>query len=454
MNPALPSRLSILSKYALTIAILPMPLVAMEVFRIAGKSIVLPHLAWIPAILLGIFLHLTNQNCSLQHFRRFRHLHQHDMCFIAFAGWALGSSMVEDLMNPGFNPGLKPYTQFGYLLFMFIGYKALESIFRANASGQNNTLVPACRLLVTAGSITALLALTQYAAYHLNGRVIDLFRGANIYAHYIPNSLSSPISSGVGRALSFPASSFSFRSFASFPEPTFMAHFLTLSLLLINLAKVGRAAGFLMLLHLGGLIVSLSRTGWAATTLALAVYIALNLAASSDFSRKKDSTKPGTLLFLALIPGLLICGTYMINRSRLTSLDDLSVHHRLATLQTSLRALAHRPTAGHGLGSSDTVTARYMSDGHGIGYRHGGMNSIYPQILTETGAGGFIFFTLFFLLLCNHCRGNPPLLSAIVATAIYWMGHSAINWTFIWLIIALASAFPTLTSLDTSESGN
>lgn len=424
------------------IAVASTPFVSLEVFRLVGKSVTLPYLCWLPAVVWGWGLIAAG--------RRPLRFSMVDKTLWAWLSFSLVGALIRWHGFPFDSFGLKTFTQAGYMIFCWTGMKGFE-VFIAEDRDDRLRFVSSCFAL-TALAVT-LHGAIQIAAWHGFGTVLDFGRNANVFANQ--RGLLSIWAGGLFRACSF------------FPEPVFMAAFLSCALCFKIkaagpfLSRLGKCASALIAV---GMAITLSRTAFLA--LAAAGMAAMAALAAARFEQQRGILLVLVVVFLAFSSFAL----FFFPETFDAPLDgDISVVWRAVEARDALSTAARFPWLGLGLGNYDTLGSRYSFMGPFSRYVKPFTSSLYTKVLLETGLIGSFFFGIFCISLiqsawqfdkgykapnlvntllprddatCQRCDLHADISTcfgktgAMAATLIMWCGHSAFNMTFLWIFFA------------------
>jgi hypothetical protein len=143
-------------------------------------------------------------------------------------------------------------------------------------------------------------------------------------------------------------------------------------------------AGGAVVLGTMGVLLSLSRSGWACLTLALAVVLALAV------WRRRLNPTAALLIAAGMIVVVFSLNLLMDNPIglRLTSGDQGSAASRLPLAQTALEIIRDHPWVGAGLNSYRRMLPLYSASGSTV------VHNVYLLIATETGVLGLAAFLL------------------------------------------------------------
>ncbi len=151
-------------------------------------------------------------------------------------------------------------------------------------------------------------------------------------------------------------------------------------------------AGGAVLLGAVGVLLSLSRSGWASLALALTVVMALAV------WRKR--MHPGTALLIASGMALALFGLNLLMDNliglRLTSGDQGSAASRLPLAQTALKVIGDHPWLGAGLNNYRHMLPLYNASGSTV------VHNVYLLIAAETGVLGLAAFLLLLAVMLRH----------------------------------------------------
>lgn len=151
-------------------------------------------------------------------------------------------------------------------------------------------------------------------------------------------------------------------------------------------------AGGVVLLGTTGVLLSLSRSGWACLALALTVVMALAV--------WQQRLLPGTALLVVSGTMLAVCGLNLLMDNpiglRLTSGDQGSAASRVTLAQTALEVVGDRPWLGVGLNNYRRMLPLYGATGSIV------VHNVYLLIVAETGVLGLAAFLLLLLVVLRH----------------------------------------------------
>lgn len=428
------------------LAVVSTPFVSLEVFRVAGKSVTLPYLCWLPAVIWG-GIEVAKGKFPF----RFGLL---DRALWAWLAFGLAGAVFRWHLSPFDAFGIKTFTQAGYVIFCWVCMKCFVAFISEDFDRRMRFTVNSFLLTAAAVSIHGIV---QIAAYHGFGIEFDFGRTANIYANQ--RGLLSVWAGGVFRACSF------------FPEPVFMATFLTCVLgFKLDVSKRSQAgtAALLTAAVALGMVLTLSRTAFAAIFAAVSIGFLLRF--GNLLGRRSPSpprSRPGCLtssaemqascarsvsvalpILAAVFLSVAAIGLFVgENFEALSPGGDVSVVWRAVEVRDSMVTASRFPLFGLGFGNYDVLGSRHSFMGTFSRFEKPFTSSLYTRVLMEGGLFGFALFGLFcmacFLEALRFDAFNSNRISwfgtagASAASLIMWCGHAAFNMTFWWIFLAI-----------------
>ena len=401
-----------------------LPLMDLEVFRIAGRSIVLPYVA---VGGLGLIV--------LRHAGLLRDFLYRDRAVPFLLGWFLCAGLTSVLAVLRWPiPGLPGATaaQLASLGLMVAHYVIFGAALRGLTTDGLSTAV---RMFVVTAVAASLLTYYQVASVVFDLPYVDLLRTSNLYHH-----IDTLNWHGGGSWIAAP------RAYGAAPEPTFWAGFLTVSLAF----ALGQVSGAVRS-WVAPVLIAAAIVCTFARSVVPALGVLLACAALTLVDRRVVYVLGPGVVFLAF--GATIWPA-LVSDASLTMLSDHSAIERLSSTVTGLRIVADYPFWGIGVGSVPFMVDRYLYviEGRaGIGFLH--LYSFLAHVLATTGLVGALLFGAFMV---ETARGLAPVVAgarpplrrdamsvffAFVCLTIYWVGTAAFNLSFLWFSLAMASAF-------------
>jgi O-antigen ligase len=414
----------------LVVAVVSLPFTDLEVFRIAGKSIVLPYLT---AFLLLIPL-LPRLRSAFVHL-------QQDVALPWLLAWFLAACLSTASIFFWYQRAEifdRNATQLLNLLMMIVQYALFLCAIRATRPER----VPwIATTLVWAAAAAGAYSLYQVAAVYLGLPAPDVLRTSNLY-HRL-NTLSP---TGAGGWAGMP------RAFGVAPEPSFWGAYLVFTAAFV-LGRLRTKAGLgdlgALLLVSAAILVTFSRGAWLTFMAVVALW---------GLSRMTPRLAPAVLGLILVFLGASMW-PLMAGDQSFSGLADLSAVGRLASQQTAWRIFFDHPVFGIGLGSAEFFVQRYnivFPSVSTFGLEH--IYNFYLLVLVSTGLLGFALFLGFLLTLVRRLdiafrteAGGGELRQLRVAVALayasclgLWLNTPAYNFTFVWFTLALVSALPAM----------
>lgn len=385
--------------------IITMPFAAMEVFKIAEKSIVLPYIAWGTTIFVGL---LKIYKSGLPR-TKWSDLLMGAMFVALILGLYAKRMPFDTVLHKSFTQGI-------YLIFMYTGFKCLETLLKQKKIRRSWKFL--ARAYVIAAAVMTLWGICQVVAWEAFRIPIDFFRTANTY--HLHQAVEPSNWTGI-----------SVRAFGTFPEPLNYGCFLVIALVLVLSKDVlertmRRATSALLGI---GILLSFSRTAFFCVLTAFLVRIIIR-------------DKKGGKVHLRFLVGFLcvLLAFWMITNPRNGKWDN-SIKGRVSEIERTIKVLKERPWFGLGLGRFDTLSARFGTEGHFSRARIPATTSVFTKIFMEGGLAGGCFLGLFLYFLAKEsAEGGPEFPALVVVVALYWMGSAGWNMTFVWIGLALASS--------------
>lgn len=460
-----------------TLILYTLPLVGLEIFKIAGKSITLPILLTLPLFFNILVLPFISGRTQELKFIRPSIF---SVFFILFIITGIFSAQYNAFTDYSLFLTTKNISQTGYAFLALICF----FVFRARIMEQGRvSLHKYIRAFVFTAGLHSVYAIVQVLGAHLFHHVIDLFRTANIYSHFRPDSVSRGWN-GL------------FRISGTFPEPVMASAFTLFAIFLINPITFKNTPKWLIsllkgLLYTAGFI-TCSRTFFIILLTGHTLFHVISFISKSAYSVNKIIKLKTTIILvitIALFAGFAglhfngyIIGndgylTNFLKKSQITS--DSSVKNRSQDFYETINALKNAPFIGFGLGNFNRTRSQFaIEKGPFASDNVACSSSWFLVCLQETGLLGTIFFTLSFIFLffeiLRSALSIRPELSSIAKDQpqnekqacedqaseyqfflfrmaclvpcifMYWVGYGGINFTFIWLCLAIVSAGPDL----------
>lgn len=411
----------------LALVVVTLPLMDLEVFRLAGRSIVV---SYITVGMLGAAV-LGTPGVAPRFLRS-------DWALPFLLAWLLLAAVSSALafFRTQQLPILYANTaQWAGLSLMVAHYVVIGSALRDQPPDALERLVSLFVATATAGGV---LSLYQVGSVVFGLPYVDLLRTSNLYHHI--NTLNWH---GGGSWISLP------RAFGAAPEPTFWAGYLAVGLAL----AVGRLARPLRLTPLAqilvitaGLVSTFARAALPSVVAVMACWVVV-------------AWRPRTMRWIGpAIVTTAFAGTVwpaLVGDRWLTVLMDHSAIERLSSTITGMRIVADHPIAGIGPGSVPFVVERYIFVIEGrqsVGFQY--LYSFLASVLASTGILGGVLFAGFLvetgrrLYWVSQTRSVQQLtlaksaFLAFVCIVVYWIGSAAYNMSFLWFCHALSAGLP------------
>jgi O-antigen ligase len=416
--------------HCLVLVAVALPFMDLELFRVGGRSIVLPYAA---ACLLLVPM-LPRLNEVARHVR-------HDRTLTWLVAWFLAACLSTTWNFFWYQRAEifdRNLTQLANLLMMVGQYVLFVGAFRLLPAHGMQRVV---RAMVWTGLAGAIYSLYQFASVYLELPTPDLFRTSTLYSKL--NTLGP---TGAGGWAGVP------RAFGLAPEPSFWGGYLAvaMALVLARLRLAPRASsGVLVAILAAALVVTFSRGAWLTVGAMLAVWVA------SLFTKRLASATAAVLVaMLALTLWPLVAGEAVSDR-----LTDLSAAGRLASQQTGWRIALDHPVLGIGLGSAEFLVQRYnvrLPSINSFPLEH--LYNFYLLVLVSTGLLGFCLFLGFLLALVTRIGaafapaavpgwlGELRLGAALLYVAClgFWLNTPGYNFTFVWFALSIVSVTPAV----------
>lgn len=402
----------------------------LEVFRVAGKSMVLPYVTT-SLLLIPLLPRLRTAVRDLHQDRALPWLLGWFLAACASTAWILFSYQRAEMFD-------RNLTQLLNLLMMIGQYSLFVCALRATPPPRFGSIA---RALVWTAAAAGLYSLYQVAAVYAGLPAPDLFRTSNLY--FKLNTLGP---TGAGGWAGLP------RAFGLAPEPSFWGAYLVFGAAFIlggidTRPRPAPVAAFLLLT--AAVLVTFSRSAW----ITLAILVAL-WGLSRLTTRLSLGIGAVILAVLALTTLPMIAGEEVLQ-----GMTDLSAVGRLASQETAWRIFFDHPILGIGFGSAEFIVQRYnraFASVSTFSLEH--VYNFFLLNLVSTGIVGFTLFVGFLLTLAHRLTlafnmqtadaGVSRLrLSAAFAYASclgLWLNTPAYNFTFIWFGLALVSVLPTM----------
>ena len=427
----------------LLLAICSLPFVDLEVFRVAGKSMVLPYVTTF-LLLIPLLPRLRAAVRDLQEDRALPWLLAWFLAACTSAAWILFWYQRPEMFD-------RNLTQLVNLLMMIGQYSLFVCALRATPPHRFDSIA---RAIVWTAIAAGLYSLYQVAAVYGGLPVPDVFRTSNLY--FKLNTLGP---TGAGGWAGLP------RAFGLAPEPSFWGAYLVFGAAFV-LARIdtraapGPLAAFLLLS--AAVLVTFSRSAWITLVILVALW------GLSRLTTRVPVGIGGVLLaVLALTTLPMVAGEEVLQ-----GMTDLSAVGRLASQETAWRMFFDHPVLGIGFGSAEFLVQRYnraFASLSTFNLEH--VYNFFLLTLVSTGIVGFTLFMGFLLTLAHRLTlafkmqaARPAVarfrLSAALAYASclgLWLNTPAYNFTFIWFALALVSVLPTMIQearrVDSAGSG-
>jgi hypothetical protein len=405
---------------ALTVAL---PAMDLEVFRVGGKSIVLPYL-----LLMALAAVVAAYPGALR-----RQLSDGVGLFLSLWIFAAACSGVLAFMRTQNSSFLAAnLLQLAMVIFMAAHYIVIGAALRLQSDPELLRVRNAFVLTACAG---ALLTFYQFASVMWGLPYTEWLRTSNLY--YKANTLNMH---GGGSWISFP------RPFGSAPEPTFWAGYLIVSLAFVAGKWHKRPKPRILIetgLIAGALLLTFSRS-------ALPALIAMVLA---GVIARWFSSRWLVPAIVAAVLGITIAPVF-VDEPWLTLMSDRSALERVSAHLTGIRMVADYPVLGIGPGSTSLLMDRYaVTLGNRTDIAFVYFYSFILNVIVTTGIIGTIFFSGFLLqagrdvhrgmssTVSREIRGvQLSCLMAFAAILVYWVSSPAYNMSFLWFALAFGSA--------------
>jgi hypothetical protein len=411
-------------------AVVSLPFVDLEVFRIAGKSMVLPYVA----TFLLILPLLPRLDTALSHLRQ-------DLALRWLLGWFVAACLSTvwvffwyqrpEIFDRNATQLLNVFLMIGQYALFVCAMRAMP-VERWQSVG---------RVLVWTAAVAALYSVYQVAAVYLGLPAPDVLRTSNLY-HKL-NTLSP---TGAGGWAGLP------RAFGVAPEPSFWGAYLVFAAAFVLARLKTRAAlmdvAVFLLVGLA-VLVTFSRGAWLTLASLIAVW---------GLSRMTSRIPVAILGLLLLVLGASAF-PLLTGEERFSGFTDLSAVGRLASQQTAWRIFLDHPALGIGLGSAEFFVQRYnvvFASVSTFSLEH--IYNLYLLVLVSTGLLGFTLFLGFLLTLVGRLtvafrmetrREGPRQMRLAAALAYaaclgFWLNTPGYNFTFVWFALALVSVLPAI----------
>ena len=409
----------------LVILVFTLPFMDLELFRILGRSIVLPVVA---AAALGIAV-LGRPRALVEAIARDRPLP-------LLLGWMLvmGFATVTRYLTTQKQDVLgSNLAQIASFSLMALTYGICSVALRLQPVEGRFRIVQWCIWVGAAGGV---LSLYQVASVVYGLPYVEWWRTSTMY--YKANTLNWH---GGGSWIAFP------RAYGTAPEPTFWAGYLivSLSMALGVLTQFRRLSyTFAALLITAGLGLTFSRA-------VLFPFGAMVLLWLWFVLRRRIPL---------LVSGIVLAGAVaatiwpaFVSERSLMLWEDHSAIERLSAQVTGLRMAADHPFVGTGPGGFEDLIDRYLFVIEGrqnVGFSR--FYSFFLIVLVSSGLLGMVLFTAFLLeilrVLHEHLEDSDRRTAAIAASTlfasaaiiVYWIGSPAYNMSFMWFTLALCNA--------------
>jgi O-Antigen ligase len=428
-----------LAVYAGLIAVtVSLPFVDFELFRVAGKSIVLPYVA---AFLLVVPLGARPG--------RFVHALKDPVLpfllawvLIACASTALGYERYHREAFLRYTRGdlvSRDLTQLTNLWMMVAQYVLFTCAMRTISPEQLRRVV---FVFMAVGVAGAAYTLYQIGSVLYGWPYDELFRNSNLY---LRAETLEP--GGFGGWIRFP------RGLGTAPEPSLWGTYLNvvLGFLLGSALAARRRSRFLVpvLLVLAALFLTFSRGAWL--TAAMVVGLWLMMVAFDRIPWWAPAALLVSAVAITLWPNMLVRGSTDV-------FQDLSALERMSAHLTGLRIVWDNPLFGIGFGSIPFLIEHYAVLLPGYDQiRFITVFSFFLLVLVSTGLVGGAIFSSFLarLLVSIQTAFRLPVADAGVrglragaalaclAVLASWLNQAAYNFSYIWFCFALVSSLPS-----------
>lgn len=422
--------------HALIVVVVSLPLMDLEVFQLAGKSVVLPYItvAALAALVVsapGVLARYVRSDGALPFLAAW--------LFIAgvSAGWAFLRSQDSGLLAAN-------VMQLANVVYMGAHYVVLMAALQIQTPAR---LIRLRDVFIATGCVGALLSVYQVASVVYGWPYVEWLRTSNLY--FKAHTLNWH---GGGSWIALP------RAYGSAPEPTFWAGFLALALA-FSLARILQHARVRWVLEslliTVGLVLTFSRA--AIPPLAAGVFVWLLLRRGRNVGWIVPVTV-ATTIALTIWPVLL-------DERRLALLRDHSAIERLSAQVTGLRMVGDHPIVGVGPGSVPALVDRYLFVVEGepdVGFSR--LYSFLLIVIVTTGVIGTLAFSAYLLEVGRRiCAAFQAARSAeqrtlaaaglmgFVMIAVYWVGSPAYNMSFLWFVLAFGSALESVVEVGRLE---
>jgi hypothetical protein len=408
----------------LAIFVASLPLMDLEVFRLGGKSIVLPYVM-LAIVAAAVLL----QRGLVQPYLR------EDSALPFLAGWiviAFCSGAVAFLRSQDAALLASNARQFANVAYMAVHYAVVAAALR---SCSDRELLSIRDTFVLAACAGALLSAYQIGSVVFSWPYAEWLRTSNLY--FKANTLNWH---GGGSWIALP------RAFGPAPEPTFWAGYL----------------GIALAFALGRLSEGLRwRYGIEAAIVAIALVLTFSRAAAPPVLAMilvwliARRWMPGWLIPAAV--ATVFAATVapaLMNDRWLGLLPDHSSAERLSAQVTGLRMVGDYPILGIGPGSVASFVDRYLFVIEGrqnIGFSR--LYSFTLTVMVTTGLAGAALFAAYLLEVGRRefraltAATSPQMrglalssLLTFICIVVYWLGSPAYNMSFLWFALAFGSA--------------
>lgn len=404
-----------------------LPLMDLEVFQLAGKSIVVPYVL---VAVLGIAV--------VFHRGLIRAYLSEDVAFPLLAAWLavmFCSGAVAFLRTQDSGILASNVFQFANLAYMGVHYLVIAAAVRACSEREVISIRDVFVLTACAGAVYSIY---QVGAVIFGWPYDEWLRTSNLY--YKANTLNWH---GGGSWIALP------RAYGAGPEPTFWAGYLAIGLAF----ALGRWSAEIRLRHVAevglitvGLLLTFSRAALPPVLAVLVVWLISRV----SIPRWLLPATVVAVFTATIIPAFL-------DDRWLGLLPDHSSIERISAQVTGLHMLADFPLIGIGPGSIAALVDRYLFvvEGHGnVGFSR--LYSFTLTVLVTSGVIGGVLFAGYLIevgrrevrVLKGAASPNMRMLalSAIltyVCVIVYWLGSPAYNMSFLWFSLAFGSALGT-----------